>query len=432
MTRRSPGVPWTSAAATLLVLALSWSDTAHGHRSATAPQPVPTAAQCRSLFSSPCLTPAHVRQYYDLPPLLQRGVTGRGRTIAVVECFGSPTLRADLHRFDQAFGLPEPPLSIVAPLGPNQPDTAQDVAIGAQETTLDVEWAHVLAPGARIVVLVSPVFETQGVQGMPQFLQLERYALAHHLADVLSQSWGTAEATLLDGPGRALVAQFHQFYAQAAARGVTVTAASGDNGASGYNTANTRMLPGRVVNFPPDDPLVLAVGGTTLSFSGTHGSEVAWSLSGGGRSKTYAGPPYQRGLAPALLALLQRRRGLPDVAFDADGLTSPVLYYFQGAWGTDGGTSLGAPAWAGIVALADQAAGHDLGSVNAALYRIAASARYGRDFHDIVRGGNYTTLTFSGSTPDQPAFRAGIGWDAVTGLGTPRIANLVADLSAAT
>ncbi|MGH2412053.1 MAG: hypothetical protein ACRDGS_17055, partial [Chloroflexota bacterium] len=79
-------------------------------------------------------------------------------------------------------------------------------------------------------------------------------------------------------------------------------------------------------------------------------------------------------------------------------------------------------------ALADQAAGHDLGSVNGKLYRIAASARYASDFRDIVRGSSFT---FSGdtSTPDQPAYRARIGWDAVTGLGTPRIANLVADLS---
>lgn len=104
-----------------------------------------------------------------------------------------------------------------------------------------------------------------------------------------------------------------------------------------------------------------------------------------------------------------------------------MLIYFQGAWKRFGGTSLGAPAWAGVVALADQAAGHDLGSVNSDLYRIAASARYASDFHDIVLGANFTFPTI-GRGPDRQAYKAGLGWDAVTGVGTPRVANLVDDL----
>jgi subtilase family serine protease len=127
-----------------------------------------------------------------------------------------------------------------------------------------VEWAHAIAPDARIVVLESPVDETEGVQGLPEFLQLERYALRHHLVDVFTQSWAATEDTLFDARGRAMVAQLHRFYADAAAQGVTVVAASGDDGAAGPELSLKKMFPYPVVGYPASDPLVLAVGGTRL------------------------------------------------------------------------------------------------------------------------------------------------------------------------
>jgi subtilase family serine protease len=104
-------------------------------------------------------------------------VRGAGRTIAIIDSFGAPTLRSDLHMFDAAFNLPDPALSIMTPLG----TATHGERSWADETTLDVEWAHAMAPEARLVVLESPVSETQGTQGMSQFLTLERYVVQHHL-----------------------------------------------------------------------------------------------------------------------------------------------------------------------------------------------------------------------------------------------------------
>ena len=128
----------------------------------------------------------------------RRGDNGTGQTIVIIDSFGSPTLASDLATFDADYGLPAPPsLSVLAPLGSLPFDPTNDDMVGwAVETTLDVEWAHAMAPGASIVVLTSPVSETQGVQGMPQFLALEQYALDHHLGQIISQSWGTTENTL--------------------------------------------------------------------------------------------------------------------------------------------------------------------------------------------------------------------------------------------
>jgi subtilase family serine protease len=266
---------------------------------------------------------------------------------------------------------------------------------------------------------------------MPEFLRLQHYAFKHHLADVISQSWDTTEDTLFTKPGRALMARFHQVYRQAAAQGITELTASGDLGASGPDSTGTGVVPGNVVQFPDDDPLVLSVGATTLSIANTAGSparESACPCGGGGASKIYAEPAYQRTLPHATQTLLHGRRGVPDVAFDGDPAT-PVLYVLAGAWGTANGTSLGTPAWAGVLALADQAAGRDLGAVNSALYRIAASKRYASDFHDIVRGSNYTFSQPAANAWNEPAYKAGIGWDAATGLGTPRVSNLVVDLA---
>ena len=384
----------------------------------------PTLDECLQRIHVPCLGPAQVRAAYGVDTLLRRGITGKGRTIAIIVSFGSPTIRSDLKAFDRAFGLPDPQLDILAPLGTKHPRNSGWVG----ETTLDVEWAHAIAPGARLVVLESPVDETEGVQGMPQFLALERYAVNHHLADVLSQSWSATEDTLFDKAGRAIVAQFHRFYADAAARGITAVTGSGDDGAGGPDLSVQHLYPYPVVGYPASDPLVLAVGGTRLLVdrSGRVSGETTWSGSGGGVSKLFKEPAYQKGQPAAIQKLLHGQRGVPDVAYNA-ALESPVLIYQQGHWALTGGTSAGAPQWSGLIALADSLAGHDLGAVNPALYRLAASSRYHVDLRDITTGA-ISAPAHDGNGVHGTAFHALVGWDAATGLGSPRAATLLPDL----
>lgn len=393
---------------------------AHGAQVA----PPPTLASCLRRLHRPCLAPAQIDVAYGIDVLHRRGILGRGRTIAVVVSFGSPTLRADLQAFDRAFGLPNPQLTILAPLG------GKPKAGGwAVETTLDVEWAHAVAPAARIAVLEGPVDETEGVQGLPEFLSLERYALAHGLADVISQSWGATEDTLLDPAGRRVIAQFHQFYLQAAARGVSVVAGSGDEGAGGIDLSLKRLFARPAVGYPSSDPLVLAVGGTQLdvSASGAIQGERAWPGSGGGVSKLFPEPAYQRGLPAPVQRLLGGKRGLPDIAADGSG-RSPLLIRFNGAWRVVAGTSAATPQWAGLIALADGVAGRDLGPIAPRLYRLAGSPEGVLALRDITSGSSVGPIR-NGTRLGGIAFRAGPGWDAVTGLGSPRADVLVPALA---
>ncbi|GAC1640299.1 MAG: S53 family peptidase [Chloroflexota bacterium] len=401
-----------------LVLALSILVT--GTPAGAAQQRVaPTLPDCLQGGPKLCFGPAEIRQAYDINPLLKRGVSGVGRTIAIVVSFGSPTIREDLRAFDQAFHLPDPRLDIRAPLGrSSSSDTGWKY-----ETTLDVEWAHAMAPGARILLLTSPVDETEGTHGLPEFLALERYAVRHG-ADVISQSWAATEDTLLDTPGRDMVRRFHRFYINAVRRGVTFLGATGDNGASGLDLSLQHLFPFRVVQWPASDPLVLAVGGTSLVFTTSAREETAWRGSGGGFSKLYGEPAYQRLLPPPAQKMLQGRRGIPDVAWNA-AKESAVAVYLGGEWKRVGGTSASTPQWAGLIALADNVAHHDLGDIHRILYRLAVSSRYHADFHDILIG----------SIADPPAMpaaqepiRAAPGWDAATGLGSPIGAHLLSDL----
>src|SRR6266480_3124499 len=195
------------------------------------PKP-PTDSQCRIHIGVPCYSPQEIRKAYGATPLLDAGFTGKGQTIVIIDSFGSPTIRHDLHVFDQGYGLPDPPsFKILAPLGtvPFNPKKIPDQINWAFETSLDVEWAHALAPEANIVLMTSPVDETEGVQGMPEFLFLEQFALAHHLGKIISQSWGATENTLFNSAGRFVLEQFEEFYQRAAQQNVTVFASSGDS-----------------------------------------------------------------------------------------------------------------------------------------------------------------------------------------------------------
>ena len=332
----------------------------------------PPDSFCRANFGIPCYSPQQIRTAYGLAPLLNAGYTGAGETIIIIVSFGSPTILQDLQTFDADYGLPDPPsLTVLAPLGTVPFDPSNSDQVGwAFETTLDVEWAHAMAPGANIVLLTSPVSETEGVQGMPEFLLLERYALDHHLGKIISQSWGATENTLFTPAGRQVFEDFEHFYQDAAQQNVTVLASTGDSGSANAEI-NGMTYPFPTVIFPASSPLVTAVGGTSLlaDTSGKYQSETVWGnglgAGGGGVSQQFSEPLYQKLLLNSAQKSLRNHWGIPDVAYNADPST-PILIYASFVPGAAsyyfiGGTSEGSPQWAGIIADANQLAGHRLG-----------------------------------------------------------------------
>jgi subtilase family serine protease len=404
---------------------------------AAAAAAIPAVDTCPSLAagypagSTYCYTPHQLQLAYGVDALARQGFSGKGQTVIDIVSFGSPTLQQDMNVFDQQFGLPAIQLKIIAPLGSKPFDPGnKDMHGWAGETTLDVQIMHAIAPQANIVVLTSPVDETEGTVGLPQFLQLEQYALTHHLGSIISQSWGASEATLSDATSQQEIQQWHSFFQQATTRqGVTFLASSGDNGAADVTDMQaTKPATRPTIGFPADDPWVTSVGGTTLTRLGSGVSESAWNKSEGGFSAFFPDPGYQqKALPPSPQGAAQQRRGVPDVAADADPLTG-MAFYVAGQWSLAGGTSASAPLWAGIAALANQMAGHPLGFINPALYKIGASGSYTRDIRDITTGNNSVV---EGSTVVK-GFNAGPGWDAVTGWGSPQAAHLLPDLVAAT
>ena len=234
----------------------------------------PTYSQCLNLIGFPCYSPQLIRKAYGVTPVLNSGFTGKGQSIVIIDSFGSPTISQDLKVFDQGYGLPDPPsFKILAPLGTIKFDPDNSDMVGwAFETTLDVEWSHALAPDANIVLMTSPVSETEGVQGLPEFLFLEKYAVNHNLGKIISQSWGATENTLFNPGGRQIFNQFNDFYKQAGQKGVTFFASTGDSGSSNVDI-NGNTYPFPTVGFPASSPYVTAVGGTSL-FASTD-----WQLS---------------------------------------------------------------------------------------------------------------------------------------------------------
>ena len=381
-----------------------------------------------------CYSPRQIYNAYNIAPLLKRGINGAGRTIVIVDAYQSPTIRQDLKLFDRVFGLPDPSLTIIAPDGltPFNPTNSTQV-IWATEITLDVEWAHAIAPGARIVLVLAKSSLD------PQILRATRYAVENNLGDVISQSFGEGETC-----SAVPLSEQHQVYREATARNITLMAAGGDTGSAqsgqkapvscGYGlpyflTAST----------PASDPLVTSVGGTHLNadaLTGRYISETTWNdtygASGGGYSSFFPRPAYQRGFVK------RATRGVPDVAFAADPRGGfLVIFSSYAAHATPmtftlGGTSAGTPQWAGIVALADQLAGRRIGFINAALYRISKSPFYHTAFHDITTGNNtFTRAVSSKVTITVKGYDATRGWDAATGLGTPIVSRLVPLLVAA-
>jgi subtilase family serine protease len=391
----------------------------------------PPDSFCRANFGIPCYSPQQIQTAYGLASLLNAGYTGAGETIIIVVSFGSPTIAQDLQTFDADYGLPDPrSFTVLAPLGTVPFDPSNSDQVGwAFETTLDVEWAHAMAPGANIVLLTSPVSETEGVQGMPEFLFLEQYALDHHLGKIISQSWGATENTLFTPAGQQVLENFERFYQDAAQQNVTVLASTGDSGSANAEINGT-IYPFPTVIFPASSPLVTAVGGTSLyaDTSGKYQSETVWNSSGaggGGVSQHFSEPLYQKLLLNSVQRTLRNHRAIPDVAYNADPNTAILVYagFVPGGVGyyLIGGTSEGSPQWAGIIADANQLAGHPLGFLNLKLYSLAALVGQSQFFHDITKGNN----SFNGVT----GYSATNGWDLASGWGTPNLGKLVGELA---
>ena len=375
----------------------------------------------KCLHSTPiaCFGPDTIRKAYDIQPVLDSGITGRHRTIVIVDAFQNPTIRTDLAAFDGFWNIPAPPdLTIVAPFGIPAFDPTSGTQIGwSREISIDVEWAHAIAPGAEIVLVEATSGEDTDL------LKATRYAIRHSLGDVISQSFGEAETCA----SPELLAQQHETFLEAAQRRITLFASSGDKGAGRQSCSDPTKLV-KSVSTPASDPEVTGVGGTRLFADGTGAylGEMAWNFggaSGGGFSTLFARPDNQSPFPASRVT-----RGVPDVAYDADSRSgyivvwSPTLPSGRIGLGLVGGTSAGSPQWAGIAALCAEIVHHRLGAINDKLYSIAGTDAYATAFHDITSGNN----SFGGIA----GYPAGPGWDPVTGLGSPDVANLLPLLAA--
>jgi subtilase family serine protease len=458
----------------------------------------PSEAECEAVGRT-CFTPQAIQSAYNLAPLYAQHWDGRGVTIAIVDSYGSDTMAHDLHVFDQAFGLQQmcgeesvtcapgmPTFSELAingsPTTKPQPGNGthlEDKSAWALEVALDVETSHAIAPMANILLVHSNNAETLGVQGFPNMMKAEDYVVSNHLAQVISQSFASAEDAF---NGTASLQNLRYAFQHAAASGVTVLGSSGDGGSA--NTMKSpvatggKLIPYPTVEWPASDPLVTGVGGTYLctdpaangtpsratytktgtgigakcsssSFNAAGAAEVAWTFSGGGFSRVFARPSYQAGPLPAgSTPIPSTARGVPDIAFQASSATGALVYLSlppdgnnsnininQAGWYDIGGTSLSCPQWAGLVAIADQInkASHPsefgLGLINPALYKLAANpAQYSADFFDVNHTGAAGVANDNQGDPSVSGFPATDGWDPVTGLGTPNAANLLPDL----
>ena len=408
------------------------------HRVSINPDAVHFGCQDRPIDGSQglkCYQPFQMQKAYGVSPLLDQGMDGTGRTIVIVDAFQSPFVAQDLQIQDSEFGLPDANLQIVAPQGVPAFDPNDANQVGwAEETTLDVLWAHAIAPGAKIMLVQAK--SNQDVD----ILNATKYAVNHKLGDVLSQSFGEAE-TCVDPR---LLDKEHTVFTKASREGMTLFASSGDSGAAQFNCDGSAAI--EAASSPASDPLVTGVGGTTLNADGTTGAylgETAWTeivgcnppavdpsdvnCSGGGLSTIYRKPSFQN------RDVVGQGRGVPDVAYNA-GVNGGVLTHcgicnlVNGLDPADptifflfGGTSAGTPQWAGITAIGDQMAHRRLGDINAPLYAVSHLPGDGGALHDVTTGNNDVAEIGGG-------FDAGTGWDPVTGVGTPDASHLLPQL----
>lgn len=346
----------------------------------------------RQLLSA--VTPAQARHAYGFDQVAftnsaGQSVTadGSGQTIAIVNANDDPNIANDVHAFDQQFGLADPVFQKVSQTGSTTALPTADSG-WSQETSLDVEWAHAIAPGAKILLVEA------NSSSLNDLLSAVDYARNQAGVSVVSMSWGASEFS-------SETSYDSHFTTPAGHTPVTFVAASGDNGAP--------------CEWPAVSPNVVGVGGTalTLNADDTWASETAWSGSGGGISRYESKPSYQSSVTQS-----STRRTGPDVAYDADPNTGFLVYdsFGGGGWYQVGGTSAGSPQWSALLAVANQgrqvngnAALDGRTGTLPALYQMSLS-----DFHDVTSGSN--------------GYSATTGYDLATGRGSPIANKVIADL----
>ena len=408
----------------------------------SAPGQIGRLRQCQ--LDGTCYGPDQIRNAYTVQPLLNKGTTGAGRTIVIIDAYGSDTLQTDFDTNNAYWGLPNQTIDVRFPDGPPDPTSAANRAGWKGETTLDVNTAHYIAPGAKIILVVAKSNDDADI------LSATQYVADNNLGDVVSQSYGEAEQCM----STALLDQQHAIFQQMTDEGITLLASSGDDGAGLPACDGNGLF--KAASTPATDPNVTAVGGTDLvatpatgtqktsstaspSFEtkpgGDYISESVWNegveiAGGGGISSVYDKPSYQDG------AVSGDMREIPDVAYSAS-LGHSILVIMSctaadtaacGAAGTFvfgfGGTSAGSPQWAGIVALADQKKGGRIGLMNPTLYSLSNSSY----FHDVRTGDNSVPASTVPGTPIT-GFSATKGWDAASGWGSPKANSLVPALA---
>jgi hypothetical protein len=338
-------------------------------------------------------SPAQISQAYGFNQIMfNNGAVkgdGSGQTIAIIDAYDQPNIASDLATFDSTYSLPAPPsFTKVDQSGGSTTGLTADAGWGL-EISLDVEWAHAMAPGANILLVEA------SSSGWSNMMAAVDYARSQPNVAVVSMSWGSGEwsgETNYDS----------HFSTPAGHSGVTFVASTGDSGSAG------------APQFPSASANVLAVGGTQLNTdsAGNYLSESGWSGSGGGISTVESQPAYQQGVVTQSSTM----RTVPDVAYDSSS-DSPFAVYDTSSysgWLQVYGTSAGAPQWAALAAIADQGrALAGLGSLDGATQTLPTLYQLpGADFHDITSGSN-------------GGYSAVSGYDLVTGRGTP-VANLVA------
>jgi subtilase family serine protease len=332
-------------------------------------------------------TPQQMRHAYGLDQIANQGA---GQIIGIVDGFDYPSVESDLGVFTSQFGLPACTkangcLTVVYATGTKPPSNAG----WSGETSLDVQWAHAIAPQARILLVEAPSGSTKAL------LEAVPVAVAHG-ATVINMSWGTSMEPANEQ-------QFDQYFFNNPA--VTYFNASGDNG-------------NNLFGYPGASPLVVGAGGTTLELdsSGNILKETAWSGSGGGESLYFPEPGYQ------LEAQSSGKRGVPDVAYDSNPNTGvPVYDSEDGNWAEVGGTSASSPQWCAITAIAN--------SIRASM----GKSTVGGNFLNVVYANPlaFNDITQGSNGKCGVVCTAGPGYDFVTGLGSPMALQVVDALTAA-
>jgi subtilase family serine protease len=400
----------------------------------SAVQPAPCAAASQNASQNSALTPDAVGRAYGADTVIREGLTGAASTMAVFEL--APYSEFDVSGYRTCFGLTNPVSRIQVDGG------AAPYPLGTVEADADIEQAATQAPGASLLSYEGP----DSPQG---FFDTWNAIVFNDRANFVSTSWAYCEpdAGAIAAPGvGTLEMLLHVVFEVAAIQGQTILAASGDSGSeacfpdsSGPNQSSTAVE----VNYPASDPLVTAVGGTTL---GADGSEITWNTcegqftatcaagasagaTGGGMSRDFVKPQWQEGIDPWVWSSTtnpcgQDCRGVPDISANAG--TGEVFFVSlpnipSAVWVPIGGTSIAAPLIAGLVAdISGGCTSGALGDFSPALYAYAGNGVNGLALHDITQGDNDLTRTYGGN-----AFAASANYDLASGLGSPMAGGLV-------